>query len=221
MKVGDYKVGDYVEINKSESSFHRKRGQIKKIRDGKATIQLEDGTRTVGEMIFLQLVEEAENFLSRGATSTVGAQPLQAVDVQPLQVVEGTIEEPKAQAPQQSQLFLERSSGQFSPVESQPLQLPVEAETLRRGATSTVGVEALQILDRLRSQLVEAQPLQHCWIESYGRGSKTLCRLTWHKSIDKPAQYFDPKELSAYEKRVAAGRALRHLEALMAYLQRE
>jgi hypothetical protein len=102
-----------------------------------------------------------------------------------------------------------------TPTDSDPSPYDVGAEPLDLlTSTPTYEVEPLQALELLRERL-QKTALTKAWLESAGRGYVRLC---YHKSVGMAPVYVDAKDVSHWRDRIAAGRALRHCEALIKYL---
>lgn len=215
-----FEPGDRVRVTRGNSL--NKTGEVVEYQDGKVIVKSDRGLVKPFPPTWLVRVSHSDPI-----PWDVGAEPLQneshtqqgfdngfsppssSVEAEPLRMLTPT---------PTSSLTLAPTSNEVEPLHcDSPLltSAPTNPVTLTEQVSEAFEAEPLQALELLRERL-QKTALTNAWLESAGRG---YVRLVWHKSMGKPPEYVDAKDVAMWRDRIAAGRALAHCDALLKYLR--
>ncbi|PZV19215.1 MAG: hypothetical protein DCF22_00675 [Leptolyngbya sp.] len=215
-----FEPGDRVRVIRGNSL--NKTGEVVEYQDGKVIVKSDKGLVKPFPPTWLAHVSHSDPI-----PWDVGAEPLQN-ESHTQQVVDNGFSPPSSSVEAEPLRMLTptpTSSLTLAPTldEAEPLHCdaplltptPINSVTFTEQVYEAFEAEPLQALEMLRERL-QKTALTNAWLESAGRG---YVRLVWHKSMSKPPEYVDAKDVAMWRDRIAAGRALAHCDALLKYLR--
>lgn len=193
----DFKPGDHVEILRGKNKG--KRGFVDRCEDDQVIVRSPvTGNSKSFPRSWLWLLPSVE------------PQPLQPVEGEPLHVEVQPLQGGRGPTP--------TTDVGVQPTQPEPAP-PLDQGVVEVQPLQAVEGEPLQALEALRDRLRAAGVLEDCWIENYSRGSASVCRLVWHQKINRSPTYFPARDLVQTRECIDRGRVLRHLDAVIRYLE--